>query len=77
MNLIYTNVLCKGNRILYRGYDSNFQRIQKSSNFAPSLFVPSQKESKWKSLEGENLEEINFPSINECRDFIKDYMIDL
>ena len=73
MNLIYTNVLCKGNRILYRGYDSNFQRIQKSSNFAPSLFVPSQKESKWKSLEGENLEEINFPSINECRDFIKDY----
>lgn len=73
MNLIYTNVLCKGNRILYRGYDANFQRIQKSSNFAPSIFVPSQKESKWKSLDGENLEEINFPSINECRDFIKDY----
>ena len=73
MNLIYTNVICKGNKILYRGYDSNFQRIQKNDGFSPSVFVPSQKETKWKSLHGENLEEVNFHSINECRDFINDY----
>lgn len=73
MNLIYTNVLCRGNKILYRGYDSDFNRIQKSDNFSPSIFIPSQKETEWKSLDGDNLEELNFPSINECRDFIKEY----
>ena len=73
MNLIYTNIVCRGNRILYRGYDSNFQRIQRSDSYSPSIFIPSQKESKWKSLHGENLEEMNFPSINDCREFINDY----
>ena len=37
------------------------------------MFLPSKKETKWKTLHGEYLDEITLGSIRECRDFIKRY----
>jgi len=37
------------------------------------MFLPSKKETKWKTLHGEYLDEVPMGSIRDCRDFIKRY----
>lgn len=73
MQKIYTNVLCKGNKILYRGYDSNLNRVQDSISYSPVIFIETKNESQWKSLEGKNLELMDFPTIKDCKEFIEQY----
>ena len=61
-----------GNQFLVRGYDNGRHVIFKEE-FSPTLFVPSKKESKYKTLEGENVEPIVPGSVKECREFYKKY----
>lgn len=68
----YTNVNQYGNRILVRGVN-NGKTVQEKIEFKPSLFAKSQKESQYKSLYGDNLEEIEFADINDAKDFVKRY----
>ena len=68
----YTNVLCVGNNILYRGVDGG-RRIKIKVSYTPTMFLPSKKETKWKTLHGEYLDEVPMGSIRDCRDFIKRY----
>ena len=41
--------------------------------FSPTLFVPSKKETRYKTLQGECVESIRPGTVRECRDFIKKY----
>lgn len=67
----YANVL--GNNILLRGYEGTQQIIERVP-FGPTLFVPSKKETGWKTLYGNKpLEPIKFDSIKEARDFKEQY----
>ena len=68
----YTNVNQYGNRILVRGVN-NGKTVQEKIEFKPSLFTKSQKESYYKSLFGDNLEEIEFADINDAKDYVKRY----
>ena len=68
----YTNVQMIGNQILVRGYD-NGKHVMFKEEYSPTLFVPSKKESKYKTLEGENVEPINPGFIKDCREFYKKY----
>jgi DNA polymerase elongation subunit (family B) len=68
----YTNVQMIGNQFLVRGYD-NGKSIMFKEEFSPTLFVPSKKESKYKTLDGENVEPIVLGSVRDCRDFYKKY----
>jgi len=68
----YTNVVQYGNKILVRGIN-NSKHVQDRVDFSPCLFVRSPKPSKYKSLFGQNLEQIDFESINEAKDFVKKY----
>ena len=68
----YTNVIQFGNKILVRGVN-NGRIVQDRVSFRPALFVPSKNQSEYKSLEGVNLEQIDFEDINEARDYIKRY----
>ena len=68
----YTNVQCVGNNILYRGV-KNGRRMKMKIEYAPHLFLPTKNETKWKTLAGESLEPIEFSSIREARDFIRQY----
>lgn len=68
----YTNVICQGNNILYRGV-KNGRRYSTKIEYSPTLFLLSNKESKWKNLRGENLEPISFEGIKEARNFVKQY----
>ena len=58
----YTNVTVLGNNILVRGYE-NGRSVKFKEEFYPTLFVKSNKESKYKTLEGESVEPINQVSL--------------
>jgi len=64
--------MCVGNNILFRGVE-NGRRVKKKLQYAPTLFLPSNKKSEWKSLHGEYLEPMRFGEIREARDFVRRY----
>jgi len=68
----YTNVASIGNNILYRGVKDG-RRVKLKLAYTPTLFLQSNKNTKFKSLDGEPLEPMKFESIREARDFIKRY----
>ena len=68
----YTNVQMVGNNFLVRGYEDGQKKIYKEE-YQPTLYVKSKKESKWKTLEGDNVEPIQPGTIRDCREFYKKY----
>ena len=68
----YTNVQMVGDHFLVRGYE-NGKHFATREKFYPTLFVPSNKKTKYKTLEGENVESVQPGCVRECRDFIKKY----
>ena len=68
----YTNVQMVGDHFLVRGYE-NGEHFMVREKFSPTLFVPSKKQTKYKTLSGESVEPIQPGSVRECRDFIKKY----
>jgi DNA polymerase elongation subunit (family B) len=74
MNKFYTNVLCVGNNILYRGVE-NDRRVRLKVAYTPRMYLlaETKKNALWKNLQNQTLEEIKFDSIRECRDFVRKY----
>ena len=68
----YTNVQLIGNQILVRGVE-NGRRYETRDEFYPTLFVKSKKETKYRTLSGEHVEEIQPGTIRECKEFYKKY----
>ena len=68
----YTNVQMIGDNFLVRGYD-NGEYIQFREKYNPTLFVPSNKKTFYKTLEGEYVAPIKPGSVRDCRDFYKQY----
>ena len=68
----YTNVQLVGDHVLVRGYE-NGRNFMTREKFYPTLFVPSKKKTKYKTLEGDYVETIQPGTVRECRDFIKKY----
>jgi DNA polymerase elongation subunit (family B) len=68
----YTNVKVIGNNICYRGIE-NGKEVRFKYEYSPTVFVPSKKESKFTSLSGNFVEELQPGSIKETKEFIKRY----
>ena len=68
----YTNVQMVGDHFLVRGYE-NGQSFMTREKFYPTLFVPSKKKTKYKTLTGEYVETVQPGSVRDCREFIKKY----
>ena len=68
----YTNVQMVGDNFLVRGYE-NGRHFATREKFYPTLFVPSKKKSKYKTLEGEYVEPVEPGTVRESREFIKRY----
>ena len=68
----YTNVQLIGNQFLVRGVE-NGRRYEHRDEFFPTLFVKSKRDSKYRTLSGEPVEEIHPGSVRDCRDFYKKY----
>ena len=58
--------------MLVRGYENGRKFINRE-NFQPTLYVPTKKKTKYKTLSGNPVESINPGSIRETREFIKKY----
>ena len=61
-----------GNQFLVRGYD-NGKHVMFKEEYLPTLFVKSNKKTKYKTLEGECVEAIQPGTVRDCREFYKKY----
>jgi len=68
----YTNVQVAGDKVLVRGYE-NGRPYQRRIDFMPTLFVNAKGKSKWQTLDGTYVDEVQPGSIRESRDFMKRY----
>ena len=68
----YTNVQLVGDNLLYLGYEDG-QRIQRKFKFSPTLFIVTNKKTKWKTLDGRYAKPVNFESVREARQFVDKY----
>ena len=68
----YTNVQMVGDHFLVRGYENGKHFITREK-FNPTLFIPANKKTKYKTLTGDYVDEIHPGTVRECREFIKKY----
>ena len=68
----YTSVEQRRNDLLVRGYE-NGKRFQRRIAYKPYLFVPAKQQTQFKTLDNRPLEKLQFDSIGEARDFVKQY----
>ena len=68
----YTNVISYGNSILVRGV-KNGERITVRNKYQPTLFVPIQKKSQYKTLDGKYLTPVKHQSIKSAKEFLSQY----
>ena len=69
----YTSVLPYRGRLLVRGINQDGSHKKFRINYKPSLFLPTQKESKYKTLDGRNVDKVEFESISDARRWIDEY----
>jgi|TARA_A100001011_G_scaffold19402_1_gene19805 DNA polymerase elongation subunit (family B) len=69
----YTSVLPYRGRLLVRGVNHDGSHKKYRVNYRPSLFVPANKESKYKTLDGRNAGKIDFDSIPDAKKWIDEY----
>ena len=68
----YTNVVQWGNQILVREY-KNGERLNHKVKYSPTLYVPVQKETGWKTLDGKNVTPYKHETIKGAKEFIAQY----
>jgi len=68
----YTNVQMIGNKFLVRGYD-NGRHVMFKEEYFPTLFVKSNKETEYKTLEGDYVEAIKPGTVKDCKEFYSKY----
>jgi len=68
----YTNVISYGNSILIRGV-KNGERTTARNKYQPTLFVPTQKETQYKTLDGRSLTPVKQQTIKHSKAFLSQY----
>ena len=68
----YTNVYQRFNEILVRGYEDG-KHFSAREEFHPTFFVPSKKDTKYKTLDGKFVEPIKPGKISDCKEFVEKY----
>ena len=68
----YTNVKTIGNYVYYRGYEDTLE-IKERQQYRPTLYVPSNEKTQYKTLDGRFVTPIQPGTIRDTREFIKKY----
>jgi len=68
----YTSVEQSGNNILVRGYE-NGKQFQDKVQFNPTLFLPTSKDSEWKTLDGKNVRPVQQGTIRDAKQFVEEH----
>jgi len=66
----YTSVQQSGNTILVRGYDHGRQ-FSDRVKFNPTLFLPTNKHSEWKTLDGKRVRPVKQGTIKDAKEFVE------
>jgi len=61
-----------GNQFLVRGVEDG-KRFETRDEFYPTLYVKSKRETKYRTLGGEYVDEVNPGTVRDCREFYKKY----
>ena len=69
----YTNVQLIGNQFLVRGVENGRRFEFRDEQFRPTLYVKTKKDSKYKTLSGQKVEEVHPGTVRDCREFYKNY----
>jgi len=69
----YTSVLPYRGKLLVRGINKDGSHKKFRINYKPSLFIPTQKESKYKTLDGRSVDKVTFKSISDTKRWIEEY----
>jgi len=72
MSDFYINAKQYGNNILYTGFKQG-KKVRVKIPYTPNLFVPTNEDSEYKTIYGEDLTKIKFKSISESKEFVKKY----
>ena len=72
MSDFYINAKVYGDNILYTGI-KNGKKIRTKIPYSPSLFVPTNEETPYKTLYGENLKKVKMGTIKKAKEFVKQY----
>ena len=73
MRGFYTSVARYGNNIMYRGYNDKGRRIHEKVKFQPTLFVPSEKPTQYKSIFGQPVMPMVMDSMRDAKEFLDRY----
>ena len=73
MSEYYTNIAMRGKYILCRGFNEDGTPFQRKEEFHPTMFVPSKKTTKYKTLDGMHVEPIQPGNIPDTREFVNKY----
>ena len=68
----YTNLYRFKSNIYYRGYSSNGDRVTKKDHYEPKFYVTTPDETGYKSIDGHNVGSINFKSMYEAGQWLRD-----
>ena len=68
----YKNVIEHRGKLLVRGIHEG-KEYKERLDFSPTLYAMSQEDSKFKTLQGQTLKPIQFPSIAKAREFKRSY----
>ncbi len=72
MKDFYINVIQRGNNLLIREFKDG-KKVKRKVRYKPTLYVPVQKKTDYKSLSGHSLAPISFDSIHEAKQFMEKY----
>lgn len=70
--MFYTNVTTRGNFVLLRGVKDGV-RFNEKVKYKPSLFIPTNKKTEYKTLDKKYLAKVDFESIHDARDWIEGF----
>jgi len=68
----YTSISRYGNSLLYRGYKDG-KRMHVKVPFSPTLYVPVEKPTAFKSLDGKYVEPVKLETMREAKEFMERY----
>jgi len=68
----YSNVFLSGETIYYIGYE-NGERVQYKDQFSPVLFAQTNKQTEYKTLDGNYAQKFEFGGINDAKEFINNH----
>lgn len=66
----YTNVIVSGDKIKARSIIGSEPSDKLMEEFSPSLYVPTELETKFKTINNESLEKIDFKTIENAKDYM-------